>query len=192
MPFTIAENLEDYPPHHLGIYNTLNKEDVVYEEDIFIGYRWMDKYNTEVAYPFGYGLSYTSFHLGEPRISASSIRSVQEVVAADVQSVSKKGRMLKVRVPVTNTGDSFGAEIVQLYLRDVESSIPRPDKELKGFKKIWLNPGQTETVEFMISEDDLRFFDPVRHAWVSEKGKYEILLGTSAADIMYTLDFDLK
>jgi beta-glucosidase len=77
-------------------------------------------------------------------------------------------------------------------LRDVESSIPRPDKELKGFKKIWLNPGQTETVEFMISEDDLRFFDPVRHAWVSEKGKYEILLGTSAADIMYTLDFDLK
>lgn len=192
MPFTIAENLEDYPPHHLGIYDPSNKEDVVYEEDIFIGYRWMDKYNMEVAYPFGYGLSYTSFHLGEPRVSASSIRSVQEVVAADVQSVSKKGRILKVRIPVTNTGDSFGAEIVQLYLRDVESSTPRPEKELKGFKKIWLNPGETETVEFKISEDDLRFFDPVRHAWVSEKGKYEILLGTSAADIMYTLDFDLK
>lgn len=192
LPFTIAESLNDYPPHSLGIYDPENKDDVIYEEDIFIGYRWMDRYDIATAYPFGYGLSYTMFQFGEPRISSETLRSKQEIVPADIVAKSNKEGEIRIMVPLTNIGDIRGAETVQMYLRDIESSVLRPEKELKGFQKVWLEPGESQVVEFHISEDDLRFFDPVRHSWVAEKGKYEVLIGTSCEHITDTLYFELK
>lgn len=194
LPFTIAERLEDYPPHALGLYDPSNKEDVVYGEGIFTGYRWMDLHDIEPAWPFGHGLSYTTFRWGEPVLSSRKLRSVQAEVAPDRESEqrARDSRTLKIKVPVTNTGSRAGAEVVQLYVRDVESSLPRPDKELKGFCKIFLEPGQTKYAEITLDEDDLRFFDPDRHVWLSEKGGFQLLLGASSRDIRYEIDMELK
>lgn len=194
LPFTIAEDLDDYPPHNLGIYDPANKEDVIYEEGIFTGYRWMDERNIEPAYPFGFGLSYTDFEWGRLWISTKSIRSVQEMVLPDWVSEknARDSRKVKIRIPVTNVGSVSGAEVVQLYIRDVESTLPRPEKELKGFCKLWLEPGETGIAEFEITEDDLRCFDPERHAWVSERGEFEISLGSSSAHILKTTTLNLR
>lgn len=193
LPFSIADSLQDYPPHYLNIYDPDNREDVVYEEGMYIGYRWMDRNHIRTAYPFGFGLSYTTFEWGEASISKESLRSVQKEVEPDIvsESQARKSRRIKVKVPVTNTGNMAGAEVVQLYVRDVESSIMRPDKELKGFCKIWLEPGETGLVELTLMEDDLRFFDPERHAWVSECGEFELLVGASAEDIKGILKLKL-
>ena len=194
LPFTIAESLNDYPPHALRIYNPENKDDVVYEEEFYIGYRWMDKEDIRSAYPFGFGLTYTEFEWGKASLSKSSLRSVQSEVKPDWRSekAARKSRNVKVRVPVTNVGKRAGAEVVQLYVRDLISALPRPEKELKAFKKVWLEPGETRIVEMEITEDDLRYFDPQKHSWVSEKGEFEIHLGISSEDIRQTLNIKLK
>ena len=194
LPFTIAESLQDYPPHALGIYDPSVMGDVVYDEGLFIGYRWMDRQDIAPAYPFGYGLSYTTFGWGEASISSRTLKSVQTEVAPDIESERKAhdSRKVRISVPVTNTGNVRGAEVVQLYIRDVESYLPRPYKELKGFRKLWLDPGETKVAEFEISEDDLRFFDADKHAWVSEKGQFEILLGSSSSHIKEKLTLNLK
>ena len=194
LPFTIAEHLDDYPPHALGLYDPLNKEDVVYGEGLFIGYRWMDKEDIKPAYPFGYGLTYTEFEWGEASLSKESLKSVQSEVKPDRNSenAARKSRKIKVRIPVANVGDMAGAEVVQVYIRDVESTLPRPEKELKAFKKVWLKPGERQIVEVELTEDDLRYFDPGKHSWVSEKGEFEILLGASSADIKETLRLTLR
>ena len=177
LPFTIAEKLGDYPPHYLDIYDPNNTGDVVYEESIFVGYRWFDRMGIKPLFPFGYGLSYTEFECGPVKAGGRSLRS---------------GGSLEFRVPVKNVGKVRGAQTVQLYIRDVESSLPRPVKELKDFGKIWLDPGESGTVKLRITSDDLRFYDDVNGRWTAEPGEFEALFGTSSADIFQTVKFSLK
>ena len=127
-------------------------------------------------------------------ISSNSLKSVQEVVLPDVESEVKarESKKIKISVPVTNIGEKRGAEVVQLYVRDVDAYLPRPEKELKRFCKLWIEPGETAVAEFELNEDDLRFFDPDKHAWVSEKGEFEVLLGSSSTDIKGILKLNLK
>ena len=176
LPFTIAESLTDYPPHALGTYDPTNKGDVNYDEGIFVGYRWFDENGIDVPYPFGYGLSYTDFEVGKAKLSSKRIRP---------------GRSLKIRVPVTNSGNRRGAEVVQLYVKDVQSSLPRPEKELKAFQKVWLEPGETKYVEMLLTEEAFMFYDPEKQDWVAEKGEFELMIGTSSRDICETIRLDL-
>jgi beta-glucosidase len=194
LPFTIAESLTDYPPHALGIYDPENCGNVVYEEGIYVGYRWMDEHNVVPIYPFGYGLSYTTFEWGKAAISSQNLRSVQAEVRPDLKSERKAAdsKKVKIKMPVTNVGMMSGSEVVQLYISDVESSLPRPEKELKRFCKLFLEPGETKLAEFEITEDDLRFFDPEKHLWVSERGEFRILLCSSATQIEEELTLNLK
>ena len=99
---------------------------------------------------------------------------------------------LTIQVPVTNTGKVAGAEVVQLYIQDVEASVDRPVKELKGFEKIYLEPGQTKTVEFVIDQSSLSFFDAARHEWVAEPGEFKALVAASSEDVRGEVLFTLK
>lgn len=194
LPFTIAERLEDYAPHALDAYDSKNSGDVEYKEGIFVGYRWFDKEGVKPLFPFGYGLGYSSFSFGRVEASSATVRMTSSEVAPDFASEKRagNGNSIKFRVDVTNTGNCRAAETVQLYVRDMESSLPRPLKELKAFRKVWLDAGQTETVELTLSEKDLRFFDDSKHKWVEEPGDFQALIGTSSEDIFSIVDFRLK
>lgn len=126
--------LEDNGAHALGEYPGADK--VKYNESIFVGYRWHDKEQLKPLFAFGHGLSYTAFAVGN--------------VKADRTTLAPNGS-IRISADVTNTGDRAGAEVVQLYIGDEQSSLPRPVKELKGFQKVSLNPGQTQTVTFEIT-----------------------------------------
>ena len=150
---------------------------VNYKEDILVGYRWFDTKNIPVLFPFGYGLSYTTFQYGKATISKKSITEADSIV---------------VTIPVKNTGKVAGKEIVQLYVNDEKSSLPRPLKELKGFEKVSLEPGEEKLVSFTISKEALSFYDDKKSAWIAEPGKFKIMIGASATDIKATVDFTLK
>ena len=128
-------------------------------------------------FPFGYGLTYTTFEYGKP--------------TADAKTMTADGK-LTVTVAVTNTGAREGQEVVQLYIADKKSTLPRPVKELKGFKKVKLAPGETKQVSFTIEKDALSYFDDQKHAWVAEPGKFEAIIAASAADIKGKVPFELK
>ncbi len=183
LPMTFPARLSDVGAHAVGQYpgtprnDGSNIVDIEYREGIFVGYRWADKNKIQPLFPFGHGLSYTTFDYGKATIDKS------EGSADDVFTVS---------IPVTNTGDRAGREIVQLYVSDLKTTLPRPVKELKGFKKISLEPGQTETVTFEISRDDLSYFDADKHAWVVDPGKFEALVGASSRDIRSKVTFKVK
>lgn len=138
-----------------------------YEEGIFIGYRYYDKKDIEPLFPFGYGLSYTSFEYSDIKINRSRITD------SDTLSVS---------VNVKNTGKRAGKEIVQLYVRDEESRIIRPEKELKGFSKVFLNPGESKRVIFNLSSRDFSYYDTLRKTWVVESGYFDIMVGSSSRE----------
>lgn len=150
---------------------------VEYKEDILVGYRWHDTKKIPALFPFGHGLSYTTFSYGKATLSSSSL-------AADGS--------ITVTVPVKNSGDRPGKEVVQLYIGDNKSSLPRPKKELKAFDKIALNPGEEKTVTFTITPDDLKYFDDARHEWVAEPGKFTLYIGASSTDIRTQASFTLK
>lgn len=176
LPFTFHTRLQDYAAHSIGEYPG-NGVDVRYNEGIFIGYRWADKQNIKTLFPFGHGLSYTTFEITEPQINKKSL---------------KQGGEIKLKVEVRNTGERAGAEVVQLYISDKDSSLPRPVKELKGFKKVYLAPGESSTVEFVISEEELKFFDDQQHKWIAEQGEFTAHIATSAEEILHSVDFSLK
>lgn len=185
LPFTFPASLNDVGAHVKGEYPG-NKEalkrstqwgDTIpqyYHEDIFVGYRWADKQGTTPTFPFGHGLSYTTFSYGNAKVAANPDGT------------------FTFTVPVTNTGNRPGKEVVQLYISDLESSLPRPVKELKGFAKLSLAPGETQTATITIDRDALSFFDPDTHAWVAEPGKFKAHLGSSSRDLRATLPFTLK
>lgn len=183
LPMTFPARLSDVGAHAVGQYpgtprnDGSNIVDIEYREGIFVGYRWADKNKIQPLFPFGHGLSYTTFGYGKATIDKT------EGSADDVFTVS---------IPVTNTGDRAGREIVQLYVSDLKTTLPRPVKELKGFKKISLEPGQTETVTFEISRGDLSYFDADKHAWVVDSGKFEALVGASSRDIRSKVAFKVK
>ena len=181
LPFTFPVKLEDNSAHALGEYTGKRSNEVIdikYNESIFVGYRWADKQKkVKPLFPFGHGLSYTTFEYGKP--------------TADAKTMQADGK-LTVKVTVKNTGDREGQEVVQLYIADKKSSLPRPVKELKGFQKIKLAPGESKEVSFTIEKDALSYFDDAQHAWVAEPGKFEAIIAASAADIKGVVPFELK
>ena len=169
LPFTFPVKLEDNGAHALNAYDK-DSHTVEYKEGIFVGYRWAEKHQIKPLFAFGHGLSYTTFEYGEAKCR-------------------KSGSGFKVSVNVTNTGAVEGKEIVQLYISDEEASLERPVKELKGFKKVSLAPGETKKVTFEINEDMLKFYDPAQKAWVLEKGKFTAHVGAASDDIRTSVDF---
>lgn len=146
---------------------TKKDETEVYGEDILLGYRWFDYFKTKVRFPFGFGLSYTTFSYGKPTI---------------------KGRT--VSVTVRNSGRVAGQEVVQFYVGDDKASVIRPVKELKHFEKVALKPGETKQVSYTIDGDDLKYFDEGRHEWISERGAFTVYVGSSATDIHGKVKFN--
>lgn len=175
LPFSFARKLDDYGAHALDAYP--GDRDVYYKEGIFVGYRWLEKNKTKPLFPFGHGLSYTIFKYGKPVFSSRELSSSDSIV---------------VSVPIRNTGGMKGKETVQLYIGDKKSTLPRPLKELKAFRKIELQPGEEKNVDFKISVADLMFFDDVRHAWTYETGKFVVYIGASSEDIKYSTEITLK
>lgn len=193
LPFTIENSFEDSPAYKYDAV-TLNPEEydlkldnwafemkqlfydeerkvyktynVNYGEGIFVGYRWYDKKELAVRYPFGYGKSYTSFKIHGLKANKSENRYQGFIT-----------------VRVTNTGDMAGAEVVQLYIKDIECSVERPEKELKRFKKVYLQPGETKTVKFQLFAPDYAFYSVDKNEWTSEPGQFEISVGSSSRDI---------
>jgi len=167
MPASFAKTLEEEPA-----YNSYFDDDkdlrVKYSEGIFIGYRAWDKSSQKPLFPFGYGLSYTDFTYSD--------------LACDKDSYDRDD-VVTVSLKVKNTGKVKGAEVVQLYVSDKQSTLPRPVKELKAFDKIELNPGEEKTVTFSLKKDAFACYNPQKHEWIVEPGKFQILVGSSSADI---------
>lgn len=181
LPFTFPARIEDVPAHIFGEYVGVASRDTVdveYKDGIYVGYRWTDmQKKTRPLFAFGHGLSYTSFEYGEPELDSTEM-TIDGTVT--------------VRVKVTNTGDRAGRETVQMYIGDRKSSLSRPVKELKGFEKVTLAPGESATVSFTVDRDDLSFFDPDRHEWVAEPGKFDIYIAAAADDVRGKVTFELK
>ena len=175
LPFTFPVRAEDCGAYVLGEYP--GGDSVAYNEGIFVGYRWYEREHVEPLFAFGHGLSYTTF--------------AYDRVRADRKSLRPGGRV-RVSVDVTNTGARAGQEVVQLYVRDEEASLPRPVKELKAFEKIALEPGETRTVTFGITADMLSFYDDAKGEWTAEPGLFTACVGAASDDIRGTAVFRLK
>lgn len=178
LPFSFPARLEDNGAHSFGAIaypgDSIREE---YLEDILVGYRWHDTKKIPAFYPFGHGLSYTDFKYGKAQASAKTIGDGEEFT---------------ITIPVTNTGKVEGKEVVQLYIGDESASVLRPLKELKGFEKISLKPGEEKTVKFTVKPDDLKFYDDKTGSWRAEPGKFKAYIGSSSTDIRATVPFELK
>jgi beta-glucosidase len=174
LPVTFPVRLEDSPAYINASYPGCRE--VIYGEGIFVGYRYYDMKDVTPLFPFGHGLSYTSF--------AYSALKVKKKV--------ESGKEIEVSLTVKNTGKVAGKEVVQLYVSDLKSSLPRPPKELKGFAKVTLEPGEAKTVTFSLDERALSFYDPHQHAWVAESGKFQVQIGSSSRDIRLKAKFRLE
>jgi beta-glucosidase len=150
---------------------------VRYGESIFVGYRYYDKKKVRPLFSFGHGLSYTTFAYDNLHLSTEQLAPNDE---------------LTVSFDVTNTGTRAGQEIAQLYVRDEKSRLARPEKELKGFAKISLQPGETKTVVLKLGMRSLAYFDDAKIAWVADAGTFEVLVGSSSEDIRVRQAFTLN
>lgn len=169
LPFSIPFRIEDNAAHHFGTKSYPGDGvNQVYDEDILVGYRWHDTKKIPARFPFGYGLSYTKFEYGK--------------ISVDKKEYSKDD-VIKLSVTVANKGDRDGAESVQIYSGQNKPSLPRPVKELKGFKKVFLKSGESKTIEISIPVKDLAYFDDKAHEWVVEADKFTLYCGASSADI---------
>ncbi|MBO4820077.1 MAG: glycoside hydrolase family 3 C-terminal domain-containing protein [Prevotella sp.] len=182
LPFTWLAKLEDCGAHTTGSYpGTWRADheviDEEYKEDIFVGYRWSDRQKVKPLFPFGHGLSYTTFKMFDVTTDK------RELTAND---------SLTVTVSVSNTGKVPGATTVQLYISDKKCSLPRPEKELKAFKKVFLSPSEQRVVKLTIGRDALSFYDDRTQQWTAEPGDFEALVGFSAGDIKSKVKFKLK
>jgi beta-glucosidase len=173
LPVSFPVRLEDSPAFINASYPGCRE--VNYGEGIFVGYRYYDKRDVMPLFPFGHGLSYTTFTYHDLKV-AKRVKASEPV---------------KVTMEVKNTGKVAGKEVVQLYVSDSKSSLPRPPKELKGFAKVSLKPGESKMVEFMLDERSLAFYDPHKAAWVAEPGEFEVLIGSSSRDIRLKAKFTL-
>jgi beta-glucosidase len=165
LPQTFPVRLKDNPAYlnYPGEHGHVR-----YGEGIFVGYRYYEKKGVEPRFPFGFGLSYTTFVYGDLRLSADTLAPDGALTAS---------------IDITNTGERPGQEIVQLYVRDVAASVMRPEKELKGFAKLALQPGETGTATFSIGREALAFWDDSKHCWVAESGAFELLAGAASNDL---------
>ncbi|MBP3483146.1 MAG: glycoside hydrolase family 3 C-terminal domain-containing protein [Alistipes sp.] len=187
LPMTIEKEFSDSPaknsvPKGSALVRNTNEHlikvfDVNYDESVLVGYRWYETKNIAPLFPFGFGLSYTTFSLDKAKLSAKSITADQPV---------------KVYVTLTNTGDREGAEVVQLYVSEKNPTVLRPKKELKGIKKVNLAPQAKAVIEFEVDHKDLAFWDDKAHGWKVNEGEFVISLGTSSADIACELPLTAK
>ncbi|NMP31519.1 glycosyl hydrolase [Thalassotalea sp. M1531] len=174
MPIVLPKNLAQTAPIMLNDYNAQTSK---YSEGVFIGHRWLEKQSLSPLFPFGHGLSYTQFSYGKAQLSAQNFT---------------KNKPFTVTLPVTNTGKKAGSEVVQLYLQDVEASVQRPIKELKGFKKVYLLPGETKLVSIDLTLRDLSFWHTGNNDWLAERGQFIVHLGASHKDIRQVARFTLN
>ncbi|MBQ8048801.1 MAG: glycoside hydrolase family 3 C-terminal domain-containing protein [Bacteroidales bacterium] len=182
LPFSVPFCYEDGPIKTERQYPGIKEEgdeywQTHYDEGVYVGYRWYDTKDIPVQFPFGHGLSYTTFEYSNAKAAKPSMTAAGT---------------LKVSVDVANTGDRDGAEIVQLYIADPEASIDRPAKELKGFEKVFLKAGEKKTVTFEIDAEDLSWFNAEKHEWTAEPGEFKALFARSAGDVQAEASFELK
>lgn len=163
LPVTFPKRLQDTP----AFVNYPGAREVWYGEGIFVGYRWYDARDIAPLFPFGHGLSYTTFEYSDLRASRAT----------------KIGEPVSLSITIKNTGTVAGKEIVQVYVHDVQASLARPPQELKRFAKVALNPGEAQTLSFTLDERAFAFYDPTPARWVVEPGEFEILVGSSSRDI---------
>jgi beta-glucosidase len=176
LPFTFPVSLGDTPAAALNTYPGKGAT-AEYKEGILVGYRWYDTKKIEPQFPFGYGLSYTGFAISH--------------FSADKKSYEKNGT-IRAKFIIRNTGSSYGGEVVQLYVSDPVCSVLRPEKELKAFKKVFLQPGETKTVELDVKVGDLAFYDETKKGWNTESGEYILQLGNSSRNISKTVKILVK
>ena len=182
LPFTWYADLNQCGAHTMNAYPGVWREghqiiDEEYKEGVYVGYRWVDKQKVKPLFPFGYGLSYTTFSLGK--------------ATADKKQITANDQ-ISFTVSVTNTGNRAGAETVQLYVSDKKASVDRPVKELKAFQKVYLQPGESRDVTLTIGRDALSFFDEATGQWKAEPGTFEALIGTSSQNLPTKCSFELK
>jgi beta-glucosidase len=166
VPLTCSKRLADSPSDIGFGITSPSYGKTHYQESIFVGYRHFEKSQTETLFPFGYGLSYTTFAFSDVSVS----------------SVSAEGDF-EVSFKVKNTGKIAGKEVAQIYIRDVESSLGRPIKELKAFEKVALEAGEEKTVTVKLDKDALKFWDDSRKYWKAEAGEFEVLVGNSSDNV---------
>lgn len=172
LPMTFPKNLAQSPAHAIGEYPG-NGITVHYLEDIFVGYRYFDTYKVVPRFSFGHGLSYTSFSYSKLNVVAGNHAAT-------------------VTLTVTNSGKVAGAEVVQVYVKDDVSTLRRPEKELKGFEKIMLQPGESKQVSILLGKDAFQYFNDLTGEWVLEPGTFTIMAGSSSSDIRATKIIGLK
>ncbi len=166
LPETFPVKLEDNPSY---LFYGGEKDIAEYREGVFVGYRYYDKKKMEVLFPFGFGLSYTTFAYDNLRVDKEEMDDTD---------------CMRVSVDVTNTGKVVGKEIVELYVADKASTPIRPEKELKGFEKVALMPGETKTVSFTLNKRAFAYWNAELHEWHVESGEFELLIGKSSRDIV--------
>lgn len=190
LPFTMEKAFEDSPAYG---YNLIDGKpswsqkfpasvkthiiDVPYSEGVFVGYRWYEAKKKPVNFPFGFGLSYTTFEISDIKVSAKTVT---------------KDKPVTVSVNIKNTGKAAGAEVVQLYVHDEEASVERPYRELKGFQKVFLQPGESKTVTMTLDWKAMAFWDVKTHAWLAEPGTFTLLAGNSSRDEQCQARIDYK
>ena len=167
LPVSFEKRWEDNATYN-SYYDDDGDKRVAYKEGVFLGYRHFDTHNVEPLFPFGFGLSYTRFEYGNLKVTPDG---------------AKGSGHFAVTFDVTNTGAHAGAEVAQVYVHEVKPSVPRPVKELKGFDKVWLQPGETKQVKVELEKSAFSFYDPSKKSWVANPGNYEILVGGSSRDI---------
>lgn len=172
LPVTFPIRYQDNPTY----INYPGFRDVMYGEGIFVGYRYYDKKEMDVLFPFGHGLSYTQFEYTNLLVPQAAIA----------------GETVEATVDVRNIGVLPGKEVIQVYIHDKESTLARPEKELKGFSKISLEPGEMKTVKFSLNERSFAYYDPYQKKWTVEPGEYTILVGSSSRDIRLSKDIRLE
>jgi beta-glucosidase len=189
LPITIEKKFEDSPGYpylpageelYEGWENDNHMEfplyDIVYDEGVLVGYRWYEAKKIEPLYPFGYGLSYSTFDYSGLGLSTEKL---------------KMGEKLKVSFVLKNSGKMEASEIPQLYVQDLKSSVERPVKELKDFIKVKLQPGEKVKVELEINQQDLSYYDEATSSWVAEPGTFNVMIGSSSKDIKLQGSFEL-
>jgi len=175
LPFTFPKKLKDSPAHKLGDYPGKNLN-VEYKEGIFVGYRYFDSFNVQPQFAFGHGLSYTDYGYKSIQLNKTEMTSNDQI---------------EIKIQVENLGTYNGSEVVQLYIQDLESTVDRPIKELKGFKKVYLKSGETKDVKFLVDKEMLSFYDVNSKSWKAEEGRFNVLIGSSSDDIRLTAEFEL-
>jgi beta-glucosidase len=174
LPATFPKQLSDSPAHALGNYPG-TKGTVTYAEGLLVGYRWFDTKNIEPQFPFGFGLSYTTFKYNSLKLIPAA--GTNEIVTAQFE--------------IENTGKVAGAEVAQLYVHEEKPRLMRPEKELKGFKKVFLKPGEKQTISIPLNESSFAYYDDVKKSWVADHNSFEILIGSSSRDIRLHDSFHL-